>query len=212
MKSLKEPQLEKQTMSRLKSELIKLKQDYAQVTKLLSLAKPAELPMLVSPSSSQAESGSKSKLLPVFGKKKKIKVEIPTKNAVVQHLHENEVDEEEEEEEKDNKTNKPESVSVSNKSDADEVKINTAEDESKKSIKKTDEVKKEVITRKYVAPKKRQHEEKNRGNEKKQNEKVKKTVPKEYPKKGLSEDYSMWVPPTGQSGDGRTSLNDKLGY
>ena len=26
------------------------------------------------------------------------------------------------------------------------------------------------------------------------------------------EKYQTWVPPTGQTGDGRTSLNDKLGY
>ena len=26
------------------------------------------------------------------------------------------------------------------------------------------------------------------------------------------EKYQTWVPPKGQTGDGRTSLNDKLGY
>lgn len=213
MKSLKEPQLEKQTVSRLKSELMKLKQDYAQVTKLLNLAKPAQLPSLVAQSTSQAESAAKSKLLPVFGKKKKIKVEVPTKSAVVQpeHVGENE-EEEEEEEQEGNKVNKSESVSISNKSDTEEKTLNTKEENKQQIIKKTEEVKEQPNTSKSTAPKKKQNEEKNRSIEKKQGEKVKKTVPKQYPKDGYSDDYSMWVPPTNQSGDGRTSLNDKLGY
>ncbi|XP_030752129.1 kanadaptin isoform X2 [Sitophilus oryzae] len=33
-----------------------------------------------------------------------------------------------------------------------------------------------------------------------------------YEEDSRKEDYCMWVPPNDQSGDGRTSLNDKLGY
>ncbi|XP_076463473.1 kanadaptin-like [Babylonia areolata] len=46
--------------------------------------------------------------------------------------------------------------------------------------------------------------------------KKKKTAPPRKPKKVDYDDsdpnYAMWMPPQGQSGDGRTSLNDKLGY
>lgn len=35
---------------------------------------------------------------------------------------------------------------------------------------------------------------------------------KGYDEDSLKEDYNMWVPPSNQTGDGRTRLNDKLGY
>lgn len=34
----------------------------------------------------------------------------------------------------------------------------------------------------------------------------------EFYKMGMDSKYDVWVPPAGQSGDGRTSLNEKLGY
>ncbi|KAF3644366.1 putative protein GAST1-like [Capsicum annuum] len=52
------------------------------------------------------------------------------------------------------------------------------------------------------------HESQTRKEKKKQ----KKVLGPERPSYLKSEDYDSWVPPEGQSGDGRTSLNDRLGY
>jgi len=35
---------------------------------------------------------------------------------------------------------------------------------------------------------------------------------KEFKYDSEKPEYSTWTPPIGQTGDGRTSLNDKLGY
>jgi len=54
-----------------------------------------------------------------------------------------------------------------------------------------------------------------RGSKRKKKEEskdIEQDVIEEYYKVGADSKYDVWVPPTGQTGDGRTSLNDKLGY
>lgn len=81
MQELKTPKLDKQTISKLKSQLTKLKQDHCNVIKLINIAKPADLPPLVPQYSSNASThaANKNKLLPVFGKRMKLKVQLPAK-------------------------------------------------------------------------------------------------------------------------------------
>ena len=43
-------------------------------------------------------------------------------------------------------------------------------------------------------------------------EEVKESQEENYYKIGMDSKYDVWVPPVGQSGDGKTSLNEKLGY
>lgn len=38
------------------------------------------------------------------------------------------------------------------------------------------------------------------------------TQQEQYYKIGMDSKYDVWVPPSNQSGDGKTSLNEKLGY
>ncbi|KAJ8666909.1 hypothetical protein QAD02_008571 [Eretmocerus hayati] len=47
---------------------------------------------------------------------------------------------------------------------------------------------------------------------KKSHHKKEKVVQKSYDGDEFREDYSMWLPPVNQSGDGKTSLNEKFGY
>lgn len=287
MKSLKEPQLEKQTISKLKSELVRLKREYDQVNKLLNLAKPAEMPALVS----QTEQAGKNKLLPVFGKKRKVKVEArqqtETKqsNLDVRHIDAEEVEEKEEGDEEDKKADNfvdksvkvnvaTEKHSCKNSEELSVASLETAMTQintvhlpadlaqkvnsiinfvkttlvSKSNYKlnlkafseKWSELEKKVLevedlqnqeklksalerslneltqmlpmqstkanVKKHKSVIQYAVSKKHKDQESSQTQKAEK---KQYPE---SDNYSMWVPPSGQTGDGRTTLNDKLGY
>lgn len=107
MKQLKQPQLDKQTISKLKLDLSKLKKDHSNVIKLVNIAKPADLPPLVPHYSSQSNTSTTNKnKLPIFGKRLKVKVQLPEKPIIenVQKMDED-VEEENEEEEMEQEEN-----------------------------------------------------------------------------------------------------------
>ncbi|XP_018577798.1 kanadaptin isoform X2 [Anoplophora glabripennis] len=106
MKGLKDTKPDKQTLSKLKLELSKMKDEHAKVIRLANIAKPASLPELVPQQpvpSTSTSSDVKSKILPVIGKRRKVKLQLPTRSAVDQSVSSMDVDGEEEEEEDEEK-------------------------------------------------------------------------------------------------------------
>lgn len=102
MKELKQIKLDKHTISKLKSDLFKLKQDLVNVIKLANIAKPTSLPRLIAENSENFKcfpSGSSLKnKLPIFGKRLKVKVQMPARKENVNMELGNEEDIEEDDE------------------------------------------------------------------------------------------------------------------
>lgn len=103
MKDLKSDRCDKSAISKMKADLTKLKADHARVVKLINLAKPADLPPLVSQYSQEGG----SKIMPIFGKRNKSKFKLVSDKAAVRtetkdavKSNEEEVEEEDEEEKK----------------------------------------------------------------------------------------------------------------
>ncbi|XP_074033311.1 uncharacterized protein isoform X2 [Leptinotarsa decemlineata] len=103
MKELNQSKIDKQAASKLRIELSKKKKEHANIIKLLNLAKPTMLPELVPQSISNPSTSKEVNKysLPIIGKRKKMKVQLPEKPPDL-HLAANSdttYDEEEEEDE-----------------------------------------------------------------------------------------------------------------
>lgn len=232
MKELNQPKLDKQTLIKLKMEITRLKKEHANVVRLANIAKPANLPNLELPSSSSTNN-SKSSKFPLYGKRLKVKVQLPNRPKEVNTSIES--DEEEEMDSIPEKSNEIHAETKSNKSLIDEVKTikmvdDVREDSTKidSMHKKSDDdlknVQKYVIQPstsddKLVEDEKTDELETDEKRKKKNQRRIqqrqeKAAVEKQrgYQEDAVKENYSMWVPPTDQSGDGRTNLNEKYGY
>ncbi|XP_044756683.1 kanadaptin [Coccinella septempunctata] len=110
MKDLKDSKPDKTAISKLRSELARLKQEHAKVIKLVNIAKPANLPPLVPQYSSEVTGQTgKSKVLPIFGKRKKVPVVVQRKTSIPEKM---DCDEDEEEEIEQEKSNADQNINI----------------------------------------------------------------------------------------------------
>lgn len=127
-------------------------------------------------------------------------------------------EEEEEEEEDDEEEENEDKV----KEKEDEEDTNVRESECKKSIPCKDETAesnnsttiddKPCITKNQETRKQNVNVANDKRRKKDSKVEKVKSIKKQYDQDVHSEDYSTWLPPQNQSGDGRTNLNDKYGY
>ncbi|VEN46154.1 unnamed protein product [Callosobruchus maculatus] len=111
MKELSESKPQKLEVNRLKRELLKLKADHAKVIRLVNIAKPAELPPLVAKYETE-QKDVKSKTMPMIGKRKKLKVQLPSKPSEIYMA--NDFDDEEEDEDEEDRQEKELKSTVEN--------------------------------------------------------------------------------------------------
>ncbi|KAL6433212.1 hypothetical protein ACFW04_006434 [Cataglyphis niger] len=218
MSNLNTSSLSKSDVIKMKVELQNLHKEEIRLVKLINLTKPANLPPLVSQVQTedkkdcqQQKLKTSMKKISQFEKRKKhfeaknkddfARVQLSTSDS---NNMDNVEEEEDEEENEDNMKEKIESNITKSTSCKDEIK-------SQDCIRTNDELctlrgvdtETEERNANIVNDKKRRKDKKSEKS---------KIMKKQYDQDIHSEDYSTWIPPQDQSGDGRTTLNDKYGY
>ncbi|CAN8000202.1 unnamed protein product [Ixodes hexagonus] len=230
MSSLKSKTLaDKSQRSKLRQELATLLQDRARLTRLANIAKPAHLPpltstLLKSQSKSDAAAAAK-RLLPMTGsmkghpsrRKKPVPAASTAPTVVTPFLpgQDNEVEEEEEEEDEEGRKDTS-SQGQPQKPAESESKDNRTACTGSESIAETEEAMDEDDKPAVIGPArppssvlefvKKDPEVSKKASEKKKKKEARKSCTEK------AEDYVGWLPPEGQSGDGKTHLNLKYGY
>ncbi|XP_029837936.2 kanadaptin [Ixodes scapularis] len=231
MSSLKSKTLaDKSQRSKLRQELATLLQERTRLVRLANVAKPTHLPPLTSAllkSQSKSDAAAK-KLLPMTGsmkghpsrRKKPTPVSTPTMVTPFQLGQDNVVEEEEEEDDDDDgdaaagkeggEQSQPQQPAESGSKD-DQTACTESE-----SVAETGDAMDEDDKPAVIGPArppssvlefvKKDQESSKKASEKKKKKEARKSCTEK------AEDYVGWLPPEGQSGDGKTHLNLKYGY
>lgn len=264
MSSLNSFTLSKSDMTKMKVELQNLRKEEEKLIKLINLAKPANLPPLVSqaPTGDKYQTYQKSKLLmkqsSQLERRRKLFQASVSNHSVIYHLlpyclvfltyekysfffcfksiiyiifqnnsetaassnntidNEEEEEEEEEEQQEDN-VQEEDDDKIRDIKEADESKCEKSvpfKDSEEKTQNNTKSIE-SMNTSSTLLSQNMERSKPNVGDDKKQKDRKSeksKGIKKHYDQDVHSDDYSTWLPPQNQTGDGRTSLNDKYGY
>ncbi|EZA60022.1 Kanadaptin [Ooceraea biroi] len=225
MSNLNTSTLSKSDVKKMKIEMQNLRKEEMKLVKLINLTKPADLPPLICQAPiedekdmSQQTSKFPAKKISQLEKRRKLfearnKDSEKLSSALSSNNNINNAEEEEEEEEDENQEEsntgekRKEDINFAHEKSAsceDEMEQNSMKIEEESSIAKSISQNTEIskLSTNVANDKKRK------------NKKLEKTksLKKQYDQDVHSSDYSTWVPPQGQTGDGRTSLNEKYGY
>ncbi|XP_012058996.1 PREDICTED: kanadaptin [Atta cephalotes] len=226
MSSLNTSTLSKSDITKMKVELQNLRKEEIQLVKLVNLTKPANLPPLVSQVQTEDRSDNKNlqqksnysmKKISQLERRRKLFEANNKSDSANSSLYamDNEEGEEEEEDDDEQEENKKNNVIIK---EGEEKDASVYKSECKKSMSYEDETKSSDSIKTDDKPNTRSINQETRkqnvAEKRKKDSKSekRKNMKKQYDQDVHSEDYSTWVPPQDQSGDGRTNLNDKYGY
>ncbi|XP_012265159.2 kanadaptin [Athalia rosae] len=221
---------------KMKLELQTLRKEEMRLINLVNIAKPANLPPLKPQKTAEFDEKRDKKIIkasPLIGTKNKLKPLKTSTKLVPSSLHDAEDKNEANEDAMDVSEYETELIEayksklvehdrLDNVDKVTEVRSSPSEiTDSQQSVTKCEEKKMDELAESNSSKEEeRIKEELDLQKRKKRNQKrmqqrmdkAEKEKQKGYQEDKFKEDYSMWIPPQDQTGDGKTNLNDKFGY